>query len=71
MKVKDLIEELKKADGELQVRLVCDHGQIPMSCDRLGVGYITEDSYMPDEIHPDDYAEGEYDGAVTCLMLEG
>ena len=67
MKVKELIKLLTEADQELNVRLVTDHGQTPMTCTGYGDGYISEDSYMPDEVDPDDVC----DDSVKVLILEG
>ena len=71
MKIKDLVELLQEQDQELQVRLVTDYGQTPMEWYHAGEGYISEDSFMPDEIHPDDYNEEEYPDAVKVFVLEG
>ena len=35
MKVKELIEELSKYDGELDVRLYTDHGQVMMGAHEI------------------------------------
>lgn len=71
MKIKELIRALERQDQELQVRLVCNHGQALMECFSGEIGYIEEDSYMPDEIHPDDYNEEDYPTAQRVFVLAG
>lgn len=57
MNVSTLISKLQKFQeehGDLQVRAYVDHGQTAMNINGVGMGYIEEDSYMPESIHPDD-----------------
>jgi hypothetical protein len=57
MNVSTLILELQKfqeENGDLQVRVNADHGQTPMTVCNVGTGYIDEDTYSPESIHPDD-----------------
>lgn len=65
MKVKELIEELQKLDQDLNVRLECDHGQYAMTANGVGETYVDDDTvHMADEIHPDDFVDGEHDKVV-------
>lgn len=50
MKVKELIEKLQDEDQDLEVRLLTDHGQVLMTCNGAGEGWIREDEYMADEV---------------------
>lgn len=50
MKLSKLINELtelKELHGDIDTRLQCDHGQELMRATWVGVGYISDDSYMP------------------------
>lgn len=70
MNVQQLIDKLQEVeDKTLQVRLYTDHGQTCMACNGVAESYISEDVYMPDEIHPDDV--GSYDDIIKILVLEG
>ena len=69
MKVKELIKALQDYDQELDVRLYCDHGQVPMSLFCHDTGYIEEETYMPEEIHKDDYDKDYHLDAVKVLIL--
>lgn len=66
MKASEVIEELERLiedNGDLEVRLNCDHGQELMSSTHIGVSSIEEDEYMPE------YGEeGEYD--ITVIEIQ-
>lgn len=57
MKASELIKRLEvqvEKHGDLNVRLVCDHGQALMTPNGVGLGYIEDESeWMGEEIHPD------------------
>lgn len=60
MKVKDLKKLLENVNEDLQVRLVCDHGQSLMVLTGEGVGYIKNiDDYYGEEIDKDDLTGDE------------
>lgn len=67
MNVNELKTLLEGQSGDLQVRLVADHSQTPMRCTSVDIGFISEDTYMPDEVHEDDIT----DESIRVLMLEG
>lgn len=69
MKVRELIEILIEQDQELEVRLIADHGQVPMALTGVQYSYIEEDSYMPEEISQEDYEK--FGVGIKVLMLEG
>lgn len=54
LELKKIIDELPEEDMELDVRVLADHGQTPMRADFAEVGYIDQDTYMPDEVNPED-----------------
>jgi hypothetical protein len=66
MNVGQLKELLEDYEDSLQVRLLTDHGQTPMSASGYGLGYIDEDTYMPEEVHKDDFTGSE----ITVFILE-
>lgn len=66
MKVSELKTILQDVDDNLNIRLVTDHGQTPMSLNGYGIGYIDEDCYMPEEISEEDADEG----VIKVFMLE-
>jgi hypothetical protein len=70
MKVKELIKELQELGDDLQdlqVRLVCDHGQTPMKPFDVAEGYVDDlKTYMPEEIHPDDADEDSHKVVVIA-----
>lgn len=69
MNVQELINILEQVeDKSLQVRLECDHGQVPMKLNGQCISYIEGDIYMPDGVHPDDF--DEYPDAVKVFCLE-
>ena len=61
MKVKELIEELSKYDGELDVRLYTDHGQVMMGahevclCSCEDANYMLEDFLVEDDEYFEEY----------------
>ncbi|AUR84846.1 hypothetical protein NVP1063O_179 [Vibrio phage 1.063.O._10N.261.45.C7] len=68
MNVSTLILELQKFQeehGDLQVRAYVDHGQTAMNITAAGVGYIEEDSYMPESLcdEDEDFDEG------SCIKI--
>lgn len=59
MTLKELQENLKflvdeGVDGDSQVRVYAGYGQVSMSAEGVGIGYIDEDTYIAESIHPDD-----------------
>lgn len=62
MTLKELQENLKflvdeGVDGDLQVRVYADHGQVSMSAGGVEISYIEEDTYMAESVHPDDVSD--------------
>ncbi|CAH9012821.1 conserved hypothetical protein [Vibrio phage 141O35-1] len=60
MRISELIKELQEtldSDGDLEVRLQTDHGQCVMRATWAGVGYIEDDSYMPEAVADEDRDE--------------
>lgn len=69
MKIKELIEVLNEQDPELTVALVCDHGQTTMKLTNAGEGKVVDiEEYMMEEVHPDDWGDGE--NLTTVFVLE-
>lgn len=66
MTKKELIEHLKDIPDDTQIRLIADHGQIPMKLTGCGYGYIEEDSYMPEERDAEELEGDE----LKVLVLE-
>ena len=59
MTLKELQERVNEmiaqgVDEGLQVRVYADHGQVSMSAGGVGIGYIEEDTYIAESVHPDD-----------------
>ena len=69
MTVGELIEVLAKIDPLLPVRIIADHGQVPMALTGVQYSYIEEDSYMPEEMSQEDYEK--FGVGIKVLMLEG
>lgn len=66
MKASEIIEELERlieSNGDLEVRLNCDHGQELMNSTYIGLSTIEEDAYTPE--YGD---EGEYD--ITVIEIQ-
>ena len=58
MKVRELIEELVKLDGDLPVIVEADHGQTAMGATWAGEGYVEDiTEYMGESLHEDDVTE--------------
>lgn len=72
MKVSKLIRQLQiemEENGDINVRLICDHSQSLMSPTGSGLGYIEDDfEYMGEEI-AGEYLE-EYPDAVKVIVIE-
>jgi hypothetical protein len=71
MKISEVIKELQELldkQGDLQVRVEADHGQTAMKANCVVEGYIDEDVYMPEGVHPDDL-DG-YEGAIKVVIIE-
>jgi hypothetical protein len=69
MKVKEMIEHLKKFDGNLQVYSVCDHGQTPEKSQRPSEIWIEQDwETLDDYVSVKDEAD-EYGYTVKAVIL--
>lgn len=72
MKASKLIKRLEvqvEKHGDLNVRLVCDHGQVLMSPTWAGVGYVEDESEgMGEEIHPDSLER--FPDAESVIIIE-
>lgn len=55
MKVKELIEELSKYDGELDVRVNADHGQCMMRVNHVELCAYDDDEYMLEDYVTKDF----------------
>lgn len=62
MKVKDLIEQLKNVDPELECYVYSDHGQQTTKCDCVGIEKVfisDKNEYYVDLVHPGDIQDDE------------
>lgn len=59
----------EKGYGELQVRLITDHGQVLMKAEHIETTYMEEDTYMSDEIHEDDL--DEWENPIKVIVIAG
>lgn len=69
MQVSDLIKQLtqfQQEHGDLQVRVYADHGQMSMQADSPVLGYIEEDCYSTEALHPDDADENSIKVCEVC-----
>lgn len=78
MTLKELQENLKflvdeGVDEGLQVRVYAGHGQVSMSAGGVGIGYIDEDTYMPESVHPEDMENNpeDYKDVITVVEIWG
>lgn len=78
MTLNELQENLKflvneGVDGDLQVRVYADHGQVSMSAGGVGIGYIEEDTYMAESVHPDDIENNpeDYEDVIKVIEIWG
>lgn len=71
MKLDKLIEQAlklqKRGYGDLEVRVYADHGQCSMAADNIYLGWIEQDEYMAEGIHPDDLEE--YPDAIKIIEI--
>lgn len=59
----------EKGYGDLQVRLITDHGQVLMKAEHIETTYMEEDTYMEDEIHEDDL--DEWENPIKVIVIAG
>jgi hypothetical protein len=69
MKISELIAELQRFDGNLQVRVEADHGQVAMESYDVSVMHIDSNCYMPDEVEME-YLH-EYPDAIKIVVISG
>lgn len=65
MTVGELIERLSDMNQDLEVRLVADHGQSAMAVTDASIGYIEEQCWMAEELHPDDVTDKSIKVAIV------
>lgn len=70
MKVKEIIEALKKFDGNLEVYAYCDHGQSPEKVSGPGYIYTNSNNHNLWDEWTDDPEDAEDIGySVLAVML--
>jgi hypothetical protein len=69
MKVSELIEHLKKFDGNLEVYSMCDHGQTPEKAQLPSEIYTLESYYSLEDYTGDEEEASEYGYTVKAVLL--
>jgi hypothetical protein len=71
MYISEMIKSLSlilDKEGDLEVRLVCDHGQVWMEAGHVGITHIEEETFMAEDVSEEDLED--YPDAVKVCEIQ-